>query len=113
MDRWLASIFRLVALLIVFGAFHIPALAQEDPWAEPRAEIVHVIQGYGLSLPEAAGPEGPSAAVFDVMRKVVMRVERGQRLAHRRHCLISGRVPGKGLANSVAGPAGAEEHHQE
>ena len=70
MDKWLTSIFRLVALLVVIGVFHTPALAQGGPWAEPRAEMVRVIQGYGPSLPEAASPEGISAAVLDVMRKV-------------------------------------------
>ena len=71
MDKWQTSIFRLVALLVVIGAFHTPALAQGDPWAERRAEMVGVIQGYGPSLPEVAGLEGISPAVLDVMRKVL------------------------------------------
>ena len=60
----------LVVFLTSIQSLHTLARAQQDIWAEPRARMVSVIQGYKALLPEAVDPAGISAAVLDVMRNV-------------------------------------------
>ncbi len=68
--RLLALLLHLMAVLAFAGAADNAVLAQQDRWAAPRAVMVRTIQGYSVLLPKAAGPDGISAAVLDVMAKV-------------------------------------------
>lgn len=61
---------RLVALMAFAGTFSDAVLAQQDPWAEPRAAMVRTIQAHAALLPEAVGNGGISTAVLDVMGEV-------------------------------------------
>ena len=67
MDRWLASISRLIAFAVIMGAAHASASAEEELWAKRRAAMVRVIQEYAASLPAAGDSDGIAEAVLDVM----------------------------------------------
>jgi protein-L-isoaspartate(D-aspartate) O-methyltransferase len=68
--RSLGHLWRLVAGLALTSTFHGAALAQQDPWAEPRASMVRTIEAHAALLPESASTDGISEAVLDVMGRV-------------------------------------------
>jgi protein-L-isoaspartate(D-aspartate) O-methyltransferase len=59
-----------VVVLALMGALDDAVLAQQDRWTGPRAAMVGTIQAHAALLPAAAGADGISTAVLDVMRKV-------------------------------------------
>jgi protein-L-isoaspartate(D-aspartate) O-methyltransferase len=79
---------RLVAVLIFVGTLGPAVLAQQDPWAEPRAEMVRTIQAHAALLPEAASADGISTAVLDIIGKVP------------RHEFVPERVEGQAYADA-------------
>jgi protein-L-isoaspartate(D-aspartate) O-methyltransferase len=68
--RSLGRLWCLVVVLAFAGTFDDVVLAQQDPWAEPRATMVRTIQAHADLLPETVSTEGLSAKVLDVMGKV-------------------------------------------
>jgi protein-L-isoaspartate(D-aspartate) O-methyltransferase len=62
-----ALLLRFAVALALAGGIHGAALAQADPWAEPRTAMVRTIEAHAASLPEGVAPGGISAAVLEVM----------------------------------------------
>ena len=70
MGRSLRHLLSLVTVLTFASTHDGAVLAQQDHWAEQRATMVRTIQAHTALLPKAAGTEGLSAKVLDVMGKV-------------------------------------------
>lgn len=85
--RWSGHL-CLAAVLAFAGTFDDAVLAQQDPWAEPRAAMVRTIQAHTALLPEAASTDGISTAVLDVIGKVP------------RHQFVPERVEGQAYADA-------------
>ena len=88
MGRSLRHLWRLVALLAFAVTFDDAVPSQQDPWAEPRAAMVRTIQTHAAFLPEAAGTDGISTTVLDVIGKVP------------RHQFVPERVEGQAYADA-------------
>lgn len=68
--RFSALLSHLIGVLVLGSPVVSAVLAQEDRWTAPRQAMVRTIQSYTPLLPKAAGPDGLSAEVLEVMGKI-------------------------------------------